>query len=440
MKVFKFGGTSVGSPERIKNVSKLVSNNEPKIVVLSAMSGTTNNLVEIADYYYKKNDAAAFDRISELENKYKKVIDELLVTKEYKEKAGEYTKSVFSHLRSFRGKDFTSTQEKDILAQGELLSTHLFTYFNHESNIDTVLLPALDYMKVDENGEPILAEIEKDLNKMLAVYPGKKLFVTQGFICRNPKGQIDNLKRGGSDYSATLIGAAIESSEVQIWTDIDGVHNNDPRIVNNTFPIAQMSFDEAAELAYFGAKILHPATVLPAKLKNIPVLLKNTMDPRAAGTTISNEVIGSGIKAIAAKDNITVVNIKSSRMLMAYGFLRKVFEIFENYRTPIDMITTSEVALSITIDNSKFLSEILGELRELGTVTITENQTIVCVVGNMSVENQGYAADILAALHEIPVSMISYGGSPYNISLLIEAKDKNKALNLLNDKLFTSKK
>ena len=440
MKVFKFGGTSVGSPERIKNVSKLVSNDEPKIVVLSAMSGTTNNLVEIADYYYKKNDAAAFDRISELENKYKKVIDELLVTKEYKEKAGEYTKNVFSHLRSFRGKDFTSTQEKDILAQGELLSTHLFTYFNHESNIDTVLLPALDYMKVDENGEPILAEIEKDLNKMLAVYPGQKLFVTQGFICRNPKGQIDNLKRGGSDYSATLIGAAIESGEVQIWTDIDGVHNNDPRIVNNTFPIAQMSFDEAAELAYFGAKILHPATVLPAKLKNIPVLLKNTMDPQAAGTTISNEVIGSGIKAIAAKDNITVVNIKSSRMLMAYGFLRKVFEIFENYRTPIDMITTSEVALSITIDNSKFLSEILGELRELGTVTITENQTIVCVVGNMSVENQGYAADILAALSEIPVSMISYGGSPYNISLLIEAKDKNKALNLLNDKLFTSKK
>jgi len=440
MKVFKFGGTSVGSPERIKNVSKLVSNDEPKIVVLSAMSGTTNNLVEIADYYAKKNSAAAFDRITELENKYKKVIDELLATKEYKDKALDYSKKVFSHLRSFSGKDFSIIQEKDILAQGELLSTHLFTYLNHELGIDTVLLPALDYMKVDELGEPLLGLIEKDLAKMLAVYPGKKLFVTQGFICRNPKGQVDNLKRGGSDYSATLIGAAIESEEVQIWTDIDGVHNNDPRIVNNTFPIAQMSFDEAAELAYFGAKILHPATVLPAKLKNIPVLLKNTMDPQAPGTTISNEVIGTGIKAIAAKDNITVVNIKSSRMLMAYGFLRKVFEVFENYRTPIDMITTSEVALSITIDNNKFLPEILGELRELGTVTITEDQTIVCIVGNMCVENQGYASDILNALREVPVSMISFGGSPYNISLLIEAKNKNKALNLLNDNLFTSKK
>jgi len=440
MKVLKFGGTSVGSAERIKNVSKLVSNDEPKIVVLSAMSGTTNNLVEIADYYSKKNSTAAFDRITELEHKYKKVIDELFTTTEYKDKALDYIKKQFSHLRSFGGKEFTVVQEKDILAHGELLSTHLFTYLNHELGIDTILLPALDYMKVDEFGEPILALIEKDLAKIIAVYPGKKLFVTQGFICRNPKGQIDNLKRGGSDYSATLIGAAIESDEVQIWTDIDGVHNNDPRIVDNTFPIAHMSFDEAAELAYFGAKILHPATILPAKLKNIPVLLKNTMDPAAAGTTVSNDILGSGIKAIAAKDNITLVNIKSSRMLMAYGFLRKVFEIFENYRTPIDMITTSEVALSITIDNSKFLPEILGELRELGTVTITDEQSIICIVGNMDNKNQGYASEILSAMNDIPVSMISYGGSSCNITLLIDSQNKNKALNLLNDRLFTSKK
>ena len=440
MKVLKFGGTSVGSAERIKNVSKLVSNDEPKIVVLSAMSGTTNNLVEIADYYSKKNSTAAFDRITELEHKYKKVIDELFATTEYKDKALDYIKKQFSYLRSFGGKEFTIVQEKDILAHGELLSTHLFTYLNHELGIDTILLPALDYMKVDEFGEPILALIEKDLAKIIAVYPGKKLFVTQGFICRNPKGQIDNLKRGGSDYSATLIGAAIESEEVQIWTDIDGVHNNDPRIVDNTFPIAHMSFDEAAELAYFGAKILHPATILPAKLKNIPVLLKNTMDPTAAGTTVSNDVLGSGIKAIAAKDNITLVNIKSSRMLMAYGFLRKVFEIFENYRTPIDMITTSEVALSITIDNSKFLPEILGELRELGTVTITDEQSIICIVGNMDNKNQGYASEILSAMNDIPVSMISYGGSSCNITLLIDSQNKNKALNLLNDRLFTSKK
>jgi len=436
MKVFKFGGTSVGTPERIKSVSKLVSCGEPKLVVLSAMSGTTNSLVEISDYFYKKNDAAASDKIGELEKKYFKVIDELYTTKEYKDKALDFVKKIFSHLRSFAGKEFTQVQEKDILAQGEIISTHLFTYLNHELNIDTVLLPALDFMKVDDYGEPVMSAIEVDLNKMLAVYQGKKLFVTQGFICRNPKGLIDNLKRGGSDYSATLIGAAINSEEVQIWTDIDGVHNNDPRVVNKTFPIAQMSFDEAAELAYFGAKILHPATVLPAKEKNIPVLLKNTMDPKAAGTTISNEVTGTGIKAIAAKDNIAVINIKSSRMLMAYGFLRRVFEVFEKYRTPIDMITTSEVALSITIDNHKFLKEIIGELMEFGTVSLSENQTIVCIVGNMNVEHKGYAVEILKALENISVSMISYGGSPYNITLVVDTENKNKALNLLNDNLF----
>lgn len=439
MKVFKFGGTSVGSPDRIKSVSKLVSNNEPKVVVLSAMSGTTNSLVEIADYYSKKNDAAASDKISDLEKKYHKVVDELYATKEFKEKGLEYVKKVFNHLRSFAGKDFSIVQEKDILAQGELISTHLFTFLNHELGIDTILLAALDFMKVDEHGEPIMSAIETDLQKMIAVYQGKKLFVTQGFICRNPKGQIDNLKRGGSDYSATLIGAAINSEEVQIWTDIDGVHNNDPRIVNNTFPIAQMSFDEAAELAYFGAKILHPATVLPAKVKNIPVLLKNTMDPQAKGTTISNELIGTGIKAIAAKDNISVINIKSSRMLMAYGFLRRVFEVFEKFRTPIDMITTSEVALSITIDNNKYLGEIINELREFGTVTLTENQSIVCIVGNMSAEDKGYAVEILNSLKGIPVSMISYGGSPYNITLVIDTPNKNTALNQLNDNLFSNK-
>jgi aspartate kinase len=295
-------------------------------------------------------------------------------------------------------------------------------------------------MRVDSDGEPIPAEIESRISKVLQQYPETTLFITQGFICVNPNEEIDNLKRGGSDYSATLIGAAVNATEVEIWTDIDGVHNNDPRIVNNTYPIAEMSFDEAAELAYFGAKILHPSTVLPAKVKNIPVLLKNTMDPQAKGTTISNKITGTGIKAVAAKDGLTAIKIKSGRMLLAYGFLRKVFEIFENYKTPIDMITTSEVAISLTIDKTDYLAQIIDELKMLGTVEVDKDQTIVCIVGNMMTEEKGYAVDVLSAVQDISVRMISYGGSRNNISILIDTKNKEKALIALNDNLFTSKK
>ena len=436
MKVLKFGGTSVGSPERMKQVSILVNDGNKQIVVLSAMSGTTNNLVEISDYYYKGNADAASQLILTLEQKYHKVIEELLLKEESRKKALEIVGNEFNALRSFANKSFNLAGEKAILARGEIISTNLVQLYHEEIGIKSVLLNALDFMRVDADGEPIPAEIEARISKVLAQYPSTTLFITQGFICVNPNEEIDNLKRGGSDYSATLIGAAINAHVVEIWTDIDGVHNNDPRIVPNTYPIAELSFDEAAELAYFGAKILHPSTVLPAKVKNIPVLLKNTMEPKATGTTISNKITGSGIKAVAAKDGLTAVKIKSGRMLLAYGFLRKVFEIFENYKTPIDMITTSEVAISLTIDKTDYLAQITEELKMLGSVHIDKDQTIVCIVGNMINEEKGYAADVLHALRNISVRMISYGGSKHNISILIESKDKEKALLALNENLF----
>ncbi len=436
MKVLKFGGTSVGSPERIKNVSTLINDGNKQIVVLSAMSGTTNSLVEISDYYYKGNSDAAAQLILLLEQKYNGVIEELLKTDTIRNKAHEIVGNEFNAIRSFANKQFNLACEKSILARGEIISTNLVQLYHEEVGIPSVLLNALDFMRVDADGEPILAEIESRIQKVLSQYPHTTLFITQGFICVNPNEEIDNLKRGGSDYSATLIGAAIQASEVEIWTDIDGVHNNDPRIVKNTYPIAELSFDEAAELAYFGAKILHPSTVLPAKVKNIPVLLKNTMEPKAKGTTISNKSVGKGIKAVAAKDGLTAVKIKSGRMLLAYGFLRKVFEIFENYKTPIDMITTSEVAISLTIDKTDYLAQITEELKALGSVDIDKDQTIVCIVGNLINEEQGYAADVLQALRTIPVRMISYGGSKHNISILVESKYKEQALIALNDNLF----
>ena len=434
--VQKYGGTSVGSPERMKNVSKLINDGNKQIVVLSAMSGTTNSLVEISDYYYKGNADAAAQVILALEQKYNSVIQELLQKEETRKKAIEIVGNEFNIIRSFANKQFSLAGEKSILARGEIISTNLVQLYHEEIGVQSVLLNALDFMRVDADGEPILSEIETRLSKILEQYTQTTLFITQGFICVNPNEEIDNLKRGGSDYSATLIGAAIQSQVVEIWTDIDGVHNNDPRIVKNTYPIAELSFDEAAELAYFGAKILHPSTVLPAKVKNIPVLLKNTMEPQAKGTTISNKSVGKGIKAVAAKDGLTAIKIKSGRMLLAYGFLRKVFEIFENYKTPIDMITTSEVAISLTIDKTDYLAQITEELKALGSVEIDKNQTIVCIVGNLINEEKGYAADVLHALRNIPVRMISYGGSKHNISILIESKYKEQALISLNEHLF----
>ncbi len=439
MKVLKFGGTSVGSPERMKNMSQLICNGNAQIVVLSAMSGTTNSLVEIADYYYKGNNDAAANVIAKLEQKYHEVIIELLKTDTMRQKANAIIGNEFAIIRSFAHKKFDLVCEKSILARGEVISTNLVQLYHEEIGVKSVLLDALEFMRVDVDGEPILSEIEERITKVLAKNKDTTLFITQGFICVNPNEEIDNLKRGGSDYSASLIGAAINAEAVEIWTDIDGIHNNDPRIVTGTKPIAELSFDEAAELAYFGAKILHPATVLPAKVKNIPVLLKNTMDPKAAGTVISNKITNKGIKAVAAKDGLTVIRIKSGRMLLAYGFLRRVFEVFEKYKTSIDMITTSEVAVSLTIDKDDYVAQIADELKHLGSVEVEKNQTIVCIVGNMINEKQGYAADVLNALRELPVRMISFGGSRHNISIVVESEYKNQALISLHEHLFCKK-
>ncbi len=437
MQVLKFGGTSVGSAERMQALVKLVVNNEPKVVVLSAMSGTTNSLVEISEALYKKDTAKANECITKLEDKYKVEISKLYKTEEFKKKATDLITHHFNYLRAFTLDMFTANEEKAVLAQGELLSTAMFHYYLAEQNIKSVLLPALNFMRIDENEEPDLKYIEANINTELKKYPGENLFITQGYICRNEFGEIDNLKRGGSDYTASIIGAALYCKEVQIWTDIDGMHNNDPRFVNKTHPINELSFDEAAELAYFGAKILHPTCILPAQKRNIPVRLKNTMQPEAPGTLISGNVSHEvGLKAVAAKDGIIAINIKSDRMLLAHGFLRAVFEIFERYKTPIDMITTSEIAVSLTIDNPKHLKEIRKELEEIANVSIEENQTIICVVGSLPKESTGYGYKVLAALKDIPLRMVSYGGSPNNISVLIDGKLKKDALMALNKGLF----
>ncbi|MBP8903061.1 MAG: aspartate kinase [Paludibacteraceae bacterium] len=436
MKVLKFGGTSVGSAARMKNVANLILNGEQKIVVLSAMSGTTNSLVEIADYFYKNNTSGALERINMLEHTYSDVISELYSTEIYLNKAQEIILSHFDYLRSFSKSVFTVFEEKAILAQGELLSTNMFQLYLEENGANSVLLPALDFMRIDKNSEPDNAFIAENLKKILAENPGKDIYITQGYICRNFYGEIDNLQRGGSDYSASLIGAAIKADEIQIWTDIDGMHNNDPRYVVGTKPVPMLHFEEAAELAYFGAKILHPTCILPAKLHNIPVRLLNTMDPAAPGTIISNKRKKGIIEAVAAKDGITAIKIKSGHMLLAYGFLRKVFEIFESNQTPIDMITTSEVGVSVTIDNTRKLEEILNDLKKFGTVTVDRDMVIVCIVGDMDYELVGFQAKVINALKDIPIRMVSYGGSNYNISVLIKAEDKKKALNLLSEALF----
>ena len=554
MKVLKFGGTSVGSAQRMKDVARLITDGERKIVVLSAMSGTTNTLVEISDYLYKKNPEGANEIINRLEAKYRRHIDELYATPEYKQKGMDLIKSHFDYIRSYTKDLFTLFEEKVILAQGELISTGMMNYYLQECGVNSVLLPALEFMRTDKNAEPDPVYIKDKLRAQLELYPDADIYITQGFICRNAYGEIDNLQRGGSDYTASLIGAAVNASEIQIWTDIDGMHNNDPRFVQNTSPVRYLNFEEAAELAYFGAKILHPVCIQPAKLGNIPVRLLNTMSPEAPGTLISNDADGGGIKAVAAKDNITAIKIKSGRMLLAYGFLRKVFEIFESYKTPIDMVTTSEVGVSLTIDNTspvrhlqfeeaaelayfgakilhptciqpakyanipvrllntmdpsaegtlisndtekgkikavaakdnitaikikssrmllaygflrkvfeifesyqtsidmictsevgvsvsidnvKHLNEILDDLKKYGTVTVDRDMCIICVVGDLEWENVGFEAKALDAMRDIPVRMISYGGSNYNISFLIRECDKKEALQSLSKALF----
>lgn len=436
MKVLKFGGTSVGSAQRMKDVANLINDGEQKIVVLSAMSGTTNTLVEISDYLYKKNPEGANEIINQLENKYRKHVDELYSTDEYKQKTLDFLKDEFNYLRSFTKDLFTMFEEKVILAQGEIMSTNMVTNYLQEQGINAILLSALDFMRTDKNAEPDPTYIREKLSAVLENTPKADIYITQGFICRNAYGEVDNLQRGGSDYTASLIGAAINASEIQIWTDIDGMHNNDPRVVEKTEAVRNLHFEEAAELAYFGAKILHPTCVQPAKYAGIPVRLLNTMDPTAPGTTISNETEHRKIKAVAAKDNITAIKIKSSRMLLAHGFLRKVFEIFESYQTSIDMVCTSEVGVSMSIDNTKHLKEVINDLKKYGTVTIDEDMCIICVVGDLTWDNVGFETLATEAMKNIPVRMISYGGSNYNISFLIKMSDKKCALQALSDTLF----
>ena len=437
MKVMKFGGTSVGSPERMKGVASLVTESgEPTFIVLSAMSGTTNSLVEISDYLYKKNPEGANEVINNLEKKYMQHVEELYSTEEMKQATREFLQGEFNYLRSFTKDLFTSFEEKSIVAQGEMMSTNMVVNYLKEQGVKAVLLNALDFMRTDKNAEPDPQYIKEKLAAIMEQNEGYQIYITQGFICRNAYGEIDNLQRGGSDYTASLIGAALPADEIQIWTDIDGMHNNDPRVVEHTEAVRQLNFEEAAELAYFGAKILHPTCVQPAKYAGIPVRLKNTMDPKADGTIIDNVIVRGKIKAVAAKDNITAIKIKSSRMLLATGFLRKVFEIFESYQTPIDMIATSEVGVSMSIDNDAHLNDIVNELKKYGTVTVDSDMCIICVVGDLDWSNVGFETIATDAMKNIPVRMISYGGSNYNISFLIREKDKKQALQNLSNVLF----
>ena len=433
----KFGGTSVGSPDRMKNVASLITESgDPTFVVLSAMSGTTNSLIEISNYLYKKNPDGANEVINKLEKKYMQHVEELYSTDEYKEKTREFLREEFKYMRSFTKDIFTSFEEKSIVAQGEIMSTNMVLNYLQEQGIKGTLLSAFDFMRTDKNAEPDAQYIKEKLTAIMTENEGYQIYITQGFICLNAYGEIDNLQRGGSDFTASLIGVALGAEEIQIWTDIDGMHNNDPRIVDETEAIRQLNFEEAAELAYFGAKILHPTCVQPAKYAGIPVRLKNTMDPAADGTIIDNGLIKGKIKAVAAKDNITAIKIKSSRMLLATGFLRKVFEIFETYQTPIDMVATSEVGVSMSIDNVKHLNDIVDELKKYGTVTVDSDMCIVCVVGDLDWSNLGFETLVLDAMKDIPVRMISYGGSNYNISFLIKESDKKRALQNLSDRLF----
>ena len=440
MKVLKFGGTSVGSAERMQNVVRLISDGEPKIVVLSAMSGTTNSLIEFTNYLRNGNVNGACEHSTFLQTKYMQTIKDLYKSEEAIKSATNKVNEIFAHLRDLATKPLCDELEKEIVAQGEIISTNMVTIDLRELGLDVELLNALDFMRLNVNGEPDIAYIREHLLPLVDLEKRGKIYITQGFICMNHEGSYDNLQRGGSDYTATLIGSAVNADEVQIWTDIDGVHNNDPRIVENTKPVRNLHFEESAELAYFGAKILHPTCILPAKLTGTPVRLLNTMDPTAEGTRIDNNLTRPGeIKAIAAKDNITAIKIKSGRMLLAYGFLRKVFEIFETYHTSIDMICTSEVGVSVSIDDDKRLDEIVAELQKIGTITVDKNMCIICVVGDLNWENTGFEARAMEAMKDIPVRMVSYGGSNYNISFLVREEDKVRALRSLSASIFEGK-
>lgn len=441
MIVLKFGGTSVGTANSIRQVVDIITaNNLPKIVVLSAVSGTTNALLAVNEFMKSKDKTAASNALKKLSKNYQKLIDDLFTSAAYKKASSDFVKGIFNQISQLKTADFSIKDELFVVAQGEIISTNLVQLYLDEQHIASNLISALDFMKVDENGEPEIPTIANRLTPILNQAPSQKLWITQGFICKNEKEEISNLQRGGSDYTASLIGAAIKASEVQIWTDIDGMHNNDPRYVENTFSIEEISFDEAAELAYFGAKILHPQSLIPAKENNIPVRLKNTFAPEKTGTLILNKYSKHGVTAIAAKDEITAIKIKSYRMLLAYGFLKNVFEVFEKYKTPIDMITTSEVAVSLTIDNKSHLEHIVAELQTFGKVEIDSALSIICVAGDFSENKEGESATIFTALKNIPIRMISYGGSNYNISLLVKTADKTVALNQLNEGLFKQKK
>lgn len=433
----KFGGTSVGTPQRMREVCSLItSSGQPTFVVLSAMSGTTNTLVEISDYLYKKNPEGANNTINALERKYMKHVDELYDTAATRDEMHRFISEEFKYLRSLTKTHFTTFEEKIILAQGEIISTNMVAALLKEMGVDCLLISALDFMRTDKNAEPDTAYIREHLNAIMADSNGYQIYLTQGFICRNAYNEIDNLLRGGSDYTACLVGSVLDMEEIQIWTDIDGMHNNDPRVVDNTEPVRQLNFDEAAELAYFGAKILHPTCIQPAKFAGVPVRLLNTMQPDAPGTIINNEWRRGSIKAVAAKDGITCIQIQSSRMLLAHGFLRKVFEIFETYKTSIDMVCTSEVGVSVTIDNTSHLADIVNDLKMYGTVNVDQNMVIICVVGDLESENTGLESLSTDALRNIPVRMISYGGSHHNISFLIRSEDKKRTLQELSNMLF----
>jgi len=437
MKVMKFGGTSVGKPERMHQVSQLITRDEEAtIVVLSALSGTTNALVGISDFLAKGDKQGATNQIETLEKHYRAFVLDLLKTEELRARANSIIDEHFEFLKITQRISLSDALNRDILAQGELMSTKLFSIYLDQEKIEHALIPALEFMRLDANEEPDLALIKEKIAAVLANYPTKKLFITQGYICRNAKGEVDNLKRGGSDYTASLIAAAVKASVCEIWTDIDGMHNNDPRVVDKTVAIEQLSFDEAAELAYFGAKILHPTCIWPAQQENIPVKLLNTMQPAALGTVIKKEAGTVGVKAVAAKDGITAVKIKSSRMLLAYGFLRKIFEVFEKYKTPIDMITTSEVAVSVTIDSELHLAEIIEELSNIASVEVEKDQTIVSIVGNEIAKTDAVLKKLFDAVNEVPITMVSYGGSPHNITLLLPSAYKTKTLQLINKGLF----
>ena len=436
MKVLKFGGTSVGSAQRMKEVAKLITDGEQKIVVLSAMSGTTNTLVEISDYLYKKNPEGANEIINRLEAKYKQHVNELYSTDEYKQKTQEFIKAQFDYIRSYTKDIFTLFEEKVILAQGELISTNMVTNYLQEQGVNAILLPALEFMRTDKNSEPDPVYIKEKLAAQLEIHPDAEIYITQGFICRNAYGEIDNLQRGGSDYTASLIGAAVNASEIQIWTDIDGMHNNDPREVTGTRSVKHLSFNEAEQLAFYGAKILHPFCIAPARKRNIPVRLLSSMNPQAEGTLISDLQDDNIIKAIAAKDNIFYVKFESKHNLCPYQFISKIFDTFAKYRTPLCLLVSSNQDVSVAIDNSEHLCKILAELEQYAKILMEDRMSIVSVVGNMRWQYAGVEAQIIEALADIPLRMISYGSNDSDVAFVIKTEDKKRALQALSNRLF----